>query len=55
MSGKRASFPTTGIQADQAEEFMALLLKAQTDSHECAYCRYFKKLGQKMMESIKEE
>jgi len=52
---KRTSFPTTGIQAEQAEEFMALLLKAQTDTHDCAYCRYFKELGERMKGTIKDQ
>ena len=51
---RRTPFPATGIQADQAEEFMALLLKAQKDDHDCAYCRYFRKLGEKMMGAIQE-
>jgi len=54
MSGKRASFPSSEIQAETAEEFMALLLKAQTDTHDCAYCKYFKKLGERMMKTVEE-
>jgi len=52
VSRKQPSFPQTGIQADQAEEFMALLLKAQKDDHDCAYCRYFRKLGEQMMKAV---
>jgi len=43
LSKKAASFPSAGMPAEEAEEFMALLLLAQQTSHNCKWCDYFKK------------
>jgi len=32
----------------EAEEFMALLIAAQNTEHNCAWCRYFKKIGRRI-------
>ena len=39
---KKGSF-RAGMQGEEAEEFMALLLKAQSDKHKCPYAAYFRK------------
>jgi hypothetical protein len=36
-------FPSAGMPKAEAEEFMALLLKAQSTTHKCSFCDYFKK------------
>jgi len=46
--GKRTSIPSSGTP-EEAEEFMALLLAAQKDEHDCMWSRYFKKLGDRMV------
>jgi len=35
--------------AVDAEEFMALLLHAQTNPCECVFAKYFRKLGERMV------
>lgn len=59
MSGKKPSFPSATMPAAEAEEFMALLLAAQKSTHNCAWKRYFDKIGKRMIkqhmpEGIKE-
>lgn len=46
--GKTSSIPSGGTP-DDAEEFMALLLAAQKDEHDCIWSQYFKKLGDRMV------
>jgi len=43
VSKKATSFPSAGMPAEEAEEFMALLLLAQQAGHNCRWCDYFKK------------
>jgi len=45
---KTASIPSGGTP-EEAEEFMALLLAAQKDDHDCLWARYFRKLGDRMV------
>jgi len=55
MSGKKASSLPTGRTPEEAEEFMALLLAAQSSEHECSWVAYFKKMGDRMVkEHVKE-
>lgn len=42
MNMKEASFPSQSLPPEEAEEFMALLLEAQSSNHECVFCDYFK-------------
>lgn len=52
---KRSSIPS-GATAEEGEEFMALLLAAQKDDHDCMWVRYFRKIGDRMMKQyVKEE
>ena len=37
---------TSVMPSAEAEEFMALLLSAQSTKHNCPYCAYFKKAEQ---------
>lgn len=43
MEDSKRGIPSMGMPAEEAEEFMALLLKAQSTSHKCPFCDYFKK------------
>lgn len=55
MSTRKTAFPSSGMSADEAEEFMALLLAAQSEEHDCAWCNYFKKIGTRMVEKYKKK
>ena len=55
MSRKRASLAPTAGTSEDAEEFMALLLRAQKDvEHDCAFIKYFRKMGDRMLEAYQE-
>jgi hypothetical protein len=45
---KEGGIPPSG-GTPEAEEFMALLISAQKDEHDCLWSRYFKKLGDRMV------
>lgn len=45
----------SGGTPEEAEEFMALLLLAQTTDHECKWSTYFKKMGDRMVEQHAEK
>lgn len=50
MSSKKRSALPSGGTPEEAEEFMALLLLAQKEGeHDCAFVRYFRKLGDRML------
>jgi len=36
------------MPAEEAEEFMALLMEAQTGNHTCIFAEYFRKIGNRM-------
>jgi len=44
LSKSKTGFPSAGMPAEEAEEFMALLLLAQQTGHACKWCDYFKKV-----------
>jgi len=55
MSRKKASLAPTAGTSEDAEEFMALLLRAQKDvEHDCAFIKYFRKMGDRMLEAYQE-
>jgi len=43
---------TSVMPSAEAEEFMALLLSAQSTKHNCPYCAYFKKAEQAQLNGI---
>jgi len=43
VSQRKTAFPSATMPAEEAEEFMALLLLAQKTKHVCEWCDYFKK------------
>ena len=56
MSKRKTTSIPSGGTPEEAEEFMALLLMAQKDEHDCLWSRYFKKLGDRMVgQYVKEE
>ena len=61
MSRRKPTFPSATMRAEEAEEFMALLLRAQRSKHNCVYVKYFRKIGNRMMgqhapeEDVKDE
>jgi len=44
LSKSKGGFPSGTMPAEEAEEFMALLLAAQSTQHNCTWCAYFKKV-----------
>ena len=44
---KVPSMPSTGTP-EEAEEFMGLLLAAQSAEHDCPWCGYFRKMGDRL-------
>jgi hypothetical protein len=40
------------MKPEEAEHFMALLLKAQSTSHKCEFCDYFKKATNKCKRTL---
>ena len=55
MSKRKTTSIPSGGTPEEAEEFMALLLMAQKDEHDCLWSRYFKKLGDRMVGQYVEE
>jgi len=49
-SEKRTGLPSGGTP-EEAEEFMALLIAAQSSEHECSWIAYFKKMGDRMVKT----
>jgi len=49
MSRKKESSSIPSSGTPEAEEFMALLISAQKDEHDCLWSRYFRKLGDRMV------
>lgn len=49
MEKQVSGMQTSRMTAEEAEEFMALLLAAQKGDHNCPYADYFRKIGQRMM------
>lgn len=56
MSKRKTAFPSSELPAEEAEEFMALMLAAQSEEHNCPWVNYFKKVGNRMVSQyIKKE
>jgi hypothetical protein len=49
LSKETIGLEPSSMSRDEAEEFMALLLKAQGSQHKCPWCDYFKKIGARMI------
>jgi hypothetical protein len=48
MSKRRDVLDIAAAPREEAEEFMALLLGAQSESHDCPYVAYFRKIGERI-------
>lgn len=56
MGNKKTSVLPSGGSPEEAEEFMALLIAAQSTDHDCVWCAYFKKMGDRMVKThVKEK
>jgi len=54
MSRKKSSAVTTAGRPEDAEEFMALLLLAQKDhEHDCPFIKYFRGMGDRLLDEYK--
>jgi len=49
MGKKRKITVSPAPVASEAEEFMALLLAAQSTDHNCAWCNYFRDMGKRLI------